>query len=217
MGNVEGTSVSATSFSAPKDAKKAFDRGLQSLLKNKPEDAARDFEKAAGLYPKYADAWYNLGKAKARLNQTEPAKDALQKALEADPKLVGPWFELGLMAASDKKWEDAAKYMDKTTHLDPVDFPQAWYIHAVAAFNMGDLEAAEKSGREAQKLDARHSNPHTAYLLGIVLTERRDYPAAVEEFRSFLKLMPNAPEATQAQARVEELSRFLAPKGPGQQ
>ena len=215
MSNVEGTSVSATGFAAPKDAKKAYEKGLQTMLKNKPDEAAKEFERAVQLYPKYADAWYNLGKVRIRLKQAEPAREALEKALEADGKLVGPWFELGLLSASEQKWEDTEKYMDKTTHLDPVDFPQAWYIHAVAAFNLGKLEAAEKSAREAQKLDARHVNPRADYLLAIVLVERRDYSEAVAQFKAYLKAVPNAPDASQIQAQVEEISKFISGKGPG--
>ena len=209
LANVEGIAVSATGFSAPKDAKKAYEKGLQALLKNKPEEANREFEKAVELYPKYADAWFNLGKARSRQKQNEPARQAFEKALEADGKLVGPWFELGLLSASEQKWEDTEKYMDKTTHLDPVDFPQAWYIRAVAEFNLGKLEEAEKSAREAQKLDSRHLNPRTDYLLAIVLVERRDYSEAVNQFRSYLKAVPNAPEAGQIRAQLDELSKFV--------
>jgi tetratricopeptide (TPR) repeat protein len=214
MGNVEGTSVSATSFAAPKDAKKAFDKGLQAQLKNKNDEAAREFEKAVELYPKYADAWYNLGKARARQKQNDAAREAFEKALAADNKLVGPYFELGLMAAGEQKWEDAQKYLDRTNHLDPVDFPQSWYLQGVAEYQLGNLEAAEKAAREAQKLDPNHLNPKSSYLLATVLVERRDFSAAVEEYKSYLKLAPNAPDSAQVQARVEELSKFLAGNTP---
>jgi tetratricopeptide (TPR) repeat protein len=214
MGNVEGTSVSATSFAAPKDAKKAFDKGLQAQLKNKNDEAEREFEKAVELYPKYADAWYNLGKARARQKQNDSARDAFEKALAADNKLVGPYFELGLMAAGEQKWADAQKYLDRTNHLDPVDFPQSWYLQGVAEYQLGNLEAAEKAAREAQKLDPQHLNPKASYLLATVLVERRDYSAAVEEYKSYLKLAPNAPDSAQVQAKVDELSKFLAGNAP---
>jgi Flp pilus assembly protein TadD len=212
LGNVEGLSVSATGMGASKDAKKAFDRGLQAQLKNKNDEAAKDFEKATELYPKYADAWYNLGKVRARLKQDEPARAALQKALEADPKLVGPYVELGMLAAGEEKWEDAQKYLDRANHLDPVDFPQAWYVQAVAEYNIGNLEAAEKCAREARKLDSRHANPRTGYLLGVILAEMRDFSGAVDEFKSYLKAAPNAPDAAQVQSKVDELSKFIGPR-----
>src|SRR6185436_14030890 len=57
----EGGTISATSLAAPKDAKKAFEKGIDFLKKKKPEDALKSFEKAVELYPKYATAWYELG------------------------------------------------------------------------------------------------------------------------------------------------------------
>ncbi len=44
IAGVEGTSISATSMLAPKDARKAYEHGLQSILKNKPDEAQKDFE-----------------------------------------------------------------------------------------------------------------------------------------------------------------------------
>ena len=143
---------------APKDAKKAYEKGLQSLLKNKPDDASKEFEKAVLSYPKYADAWMNLGKARMQQKSFEPAREALLKAIEADPKLVSPYIELGMMAAQQNKWEEAGPYLDRALRLDPIDFPQAWYVDAAANFNLKKFDAAEKSAREAQKLDAKHVN-----------------------------------------------------------
>lgn len=108
IAGVEGASISLTAMMAPKDAKKAYERGLQSLLKNKLAEAAKDFEKAVGLYPNYADAWVNLGKVRLEQQSIEPARIALKKAMEADPKLVAPYVELGLLAAKDGKWRNPA-------------------------------------------------------------------------------------------------------------
>src|SRR5258708_3944199 len=136
LAGVEGSSISATSFLAPKDARKTYEKGLQSLLKNKPEDAARDFEKAVAVYPKYADAWMTLAKVRLQQKSYGPAREALMKALDADSKLVGPWVDLGLLCAQQQQWEDSARYLDRAVKLDPVDFPQAWYADAVADYNL---------------------------------------------------------------------------------
>ena len=145
VAGVEGASVSVTSMMAPKDAKKAYEHGLQALLKNKPADASKDFEKAVAVYPKYADAWVNLGKLHLEHQEIEPARAALRKALECDPKLVSPYLELGLLAAKDGNWQESGKYLDRAVELDPVDFPQAWYADAVANYNLKKYDEAEKA------------------------------------------------------------------------
>ena len=211
IAGVEGASISVTAMMAPKDAKKAYERGLQSLLKNKLAEAAKDFEKAVALYPNYADAWVNLGKVRLEQQSIEPARVALKKAMEADPKLVAPYVELGLLAAKDGKWEESGKYLDRAVQLDPLDFPQAWYADAVANYNIKNYDAAEKSARSAVRLDPRHANPRSDYLLGLVLAEKKDYAGAAAELAEFVKLAPNAPDLAQVKDRLGQLQKLMGP------
>jgi len=209
MGNVEGTSISATSMMAPKDAKKAYQKGLELMLKNKPEDAAKEFEKAVTAYPKYADAWVSIGKIRVAQKNVPGAKEAFLKALEADGKLVAPHVELGMMAARENKWEEAQPYLDRALKLDPIDFPAAWYASAAANYNLKKWDAAEKSAREAIKLDPKHSNPRSEYLLGLILAEKHEYPAAAEQFKSYLKFSPNAPDTDAVKDQIGQIEKFV--------
>jgi tetratricopeptide (TPR) repeat protein len=210
MEGVEGTSVSVTSMMAPKEAKKAYENGLQALLKQKRAEAAKDFEKAVAAYPKYADAWVSLGKLRIEEQATEAGRAALRKAMEADPKLVTPYVELGLLAAKETQWEDAARDLDRGMELDPVDFPQAWYVDAVAHYNLKHYDTAEKCARSAVKVDPRHTNPRSEYLLGLVLAEKKDYAGAITEMWAYVKLAPNAPDVGQVKGQMGELEKLLA-------
>ncbi|MGD1074048.1 MAG: tetratricopeptide repeat protein [Bryobacteraceae bacterium] len=194
LAGVEGNSISQTSLMAPKDATKAYEKGLQLLLKEKPDEAAKEFEKAVALYPKYADAWTALGKLRVQQNSYGPAKEAFIKAADADPKLVTPCLQLGLLAARDQKWEDSARYLDRAVKLDPIEYPQAWYADAVAHYNLARYDAAEVSVREAIKLDPRHVNPRADYLLGMVLVAKKQYAEGAAELKTFLNLSPDAPD-----------------------
>jgi tetratricopeptide (TPR) repeat protein len=210
IAGVEGSSISVTSLLAPKDAKKAYEHGLQCLLKNKTDDAAKDFEKAVSVYPGYADAWVSLGKMRLEKQSIEPARVALKKAMESDPKLVAPYMELGLLAAKDANWEESGKFLDRAVELDPVDFPQAWYADAVANYNLKKYDAAEKSARAAVKLDPRRANPRSFYLLGLVLAEKNNYAGAAAELTTYIKLAPNAPDLAQAKDQLGEYEKRSA-------
>jgi tetratricopeptide (TPR) repeat protein len=212
IAGVEGSSISVTALMAPKDAKKAYEHGLQALLRNKPADAAKDFEKAVAVYPDYADAWVNLGKLRLEQQSIEPARAALLRAMKSDPKLVTPYMELGLLAAKDTNWQESAKYLDRAVELDPVDFPQAWYADAVANYNLKKYDAAEKSARAAVKLDPRRANPRSFYLLGLVLAEKQNYTDAAAELTTYIKLAPNAPDLAQARDRLGEMEKLASVK-----
>ena len=210
VAGVEGSSISVTAMLAPKDAKKAYDRGLQFLVKNDLEAAGKEFEKAVARYPQYADAWVNLGKVRLQQKASQPARTAFMKAIEADPKLIPAYVELGLMAARDADWKQSAEYLGKALQLDPMEYPQTWYADAVAHFNLGDYAAAEKSAREAVRLDPKHANARANYLLGLVLFEKREYAGAASELATYVKLAPNAPDLTQAQDRLKEAEKLGA-------
>jgi tetratricopeptide (TPR) repeat protein len=138
----------------------------------------------------------------------------LKEAIEADPKLVEPYLELGLLAAKDGNWKLSSELLDQAVKLDGVDYPQAWYADAVAHYNLKNYDTAEKSAREAVKLDPRHANPRSGYLLGLVLAAKKDYVGAAAELTAYMKLAPDAPDLDQVK---DELGRIEKLAGVGKQ
>jgi tetratricopeptide (TPR) repeat protein len=195
---------------APNDARKAYEQGLLALRRNKPAEAAKDFERAVARYPEYADAWVSLGKVRVQENAVEPAREAFLKAAAADPKMPGPYVELGFLAAQEKKWDAAGEYLDKATRLDPVASANVWYVDAVVNFNLRKFDASEKSARRALELDPSHTNPRARYLLAMSLIEKHNYPAASMELRSYLEEDPNAPDFAAVKDRSDRLDTFIA-------
>jgi len=207
---VEGLAVSATSMSAPPDARKAYDRGIDSMHKGKMADAEKDFEKAVGIYPKYANAWLDLAKLRLLAKRTEPAREAFQKALDADDKMVEAHVQLGTLAAGEHQWPDAVMHFDTALQLDPVDFPQIWFSDAVANFNVKKFDVAEKSAREALKLDPMHGKPEEDRLLGLILASTGKFGEALEELRIYLKFAPEGPDAEQVKGQIAQIEKLQA-------
>ena len=144
----EGRTVSAISLAAPKDAKKAYEKGLDANKKKKPEDAQKNFEKAVELYPKYATAWYELGMLQMAQKKPDLARKSFDTALEADPKFMKPYLQVAVLQMQAQQWQELADLTEKTVKLDPFDYPQAFFFNSVANFNLKNLEAAEKSALE---------------------------------------------------------------------
>ncbi|MCW8138610.1 MAG: hypothetical protein KIT58_06875, partial [Planctomycetota bacterium] len=61
LANVEGFTISATTLHAPKNAQKAFEKGMKEASKKKLDKAQKELETAVSLYPEYAVAWQALG------------------------------------------------------------------------------------------------------------------------------------------------------------
>lgn len=210
LAGVEGSSVSATSYKAPKDAKKAFERGMEAFNKGKTAEALKSFDKAVDSYPKYADAWFRLGLVRSQSGDTPGAKDAYAKALEADSKLVGPYVEMGLISLRLGDWRSTADAMDRAVRLDPIDYPQAWYGSAVAHYNLKEYPSAEKSIREVIRLDVKHTNPRAGYLLGLILAEKQDLDGAAVQLRAYLKATTDPKEIETVKSQLGKIEQFAA-------
>jgi tetratricopeptide (TPR) repeat protein len=214
---VEGLTLSATTALAPKDATKAYQRGLEALKKNKVDDAEKEFEKAVGVYPKFAEAWFDLGVVHERFAHTEEARYAYAQSIAADSKFIHPYERLYLLAFKESKWHEVADNSDRVLRLDPIDYPAAYYYNAIANLQLNNLPVAEKSARQSIALDARGQNPQGLYVLGVILSRKKDYTGAAENIRAYLKAAPDGKEADQARKHLADLDRMLASAAPPQQ
>jgi len=215
MAGVEGTSVSATALNAPKDARKAWEKGSQLMHAHpKPRlaDAEKEFLKAVALYPSYANAWSDLGRVRLQLGATNSAREAFRKALDTDGKLVEPYVQLGEQAAREQDWKEAGRNLGKALQLDPVDYPRLWFEDAVANYNLRNYERAEKNTRTALQLS--RIDPRANQLLGLILIAKRDYAGAKDALRTYVKLLPNARDLDHVKAQLVEIDARLAEPVP---
>ena len=186
MASFEGLTTSATSALAPKDARKAFDKGLEVMKKSKIDDAQDDFLKATELYPRYASAWYELGLVYEKRERIPDARGAYAKSIAADSKYVNPYERLYMLAFAEKNWVELAQITNQVMHLNPYDFPGSLYYNAVANSQLLRLDIGEKSAREAIQLSATQ-NPKVYYILGVILVKKHDFKGAAENLRIYLK------------------------------
>ena len=214
LGNVEGRIISAISLAAPKDARKAFEKGMDQAKRQKLDDAMKNYQKAVDVYPKYADAWFELGKLQAAKGQADAAHQSFDAAVEADPKYLKPYLELSRMALGAKNWQELADVTGHAVKLDPFDYPQQFLFNSVANYNLRNLDAAEKSAREAEKLDTQHHYPQVSHLLGVILAQRQDYTGAAGEMRDYLKFAPGAADAATVRGQLDQLEKLSAQSAP---
>jgi Tfp pilus assembly protein PilF len=201
----DGHAVSILALQAPKSARKSYAKAMSLAAEKRTAAALANFQMALKLYPKYADAWLGAGKAQWELGHPEDARSAFEKALELDDRLVDPWRELGYLACAQSKWEDALRYLEQAVRLDPIGSAAPWHFEAIANYNLGRYEAAERGVRTELRLD-RGKNPQGLYLLGLVLAAREDFPGAAKALESYLavaSLSADAPAARRELGRVQ--------------
>jgi tetratricopeptide (TPR) repeat protein len=207
IGNGEGLTISATSALAPKDAQKAYAKALDAAAKGKREEAKANLEKAVALYPRYAAAWFELGKWNEQNSDFDTARSNYQQAVQADSKYLPPYERLSALAFKDKDWQHLSDYSAKLLSLDPLNYPDAYYTNGVAGLQLQQYDAAEKSLREAVRLDPEHKNPRAQYVLGLVLAQKHDYAAAAESIRAFLAASPSESDADFIRKQLAQIEK----------
>ena len=83
---------------------------------------------------------------------------------------------------------------------------------------MHDLAGAEKSAREALRLDPKHQLPRVEYVLGMILAGRQDYDGALQMLRGYIQRAPNAPDIAEIKkqiGQIETLAAARAAETPG--
>jgi Tfp pilus assembly protein PilF len=216
MGKVEGTKISLTTLQAPPEAKKAFERARHALAKKDNPEAERQLQKAVAQYPKYAEAMSLLGEVYSGEGRKDEAEKMFREAMEADPKFIGPYFNLAVLAGTTRDWQRMLELTDKAVALDPYENPAIYLMNAVAQYNLHNLVLAEKSARQARRLDAQYHYPRADFILANILTQRGDYAGAAEQLRSFLQYATADAEADAAREMLAQTQQKIA-AGPAPQ
>jgi tetratricopeptide (TPR) repeat protein len=202
-----GSAVSATSAAAPKDAIRKFESARAKYFDNNFDGAQRDLEKAVQIDPKFAEAWYQLGKVQQKKQQD--ALPSFQKAVAADPQFVSPYEPIAELAALQKNWQQVLDATIQSLKLDPAGSPQIWYFDALGNLNTGKKDAAEESAKKSLAMDPQHLAPNDEQLLAVILAGHGDYQAALEHLRNCLTYTPGGPNADMMKQQIAQLEKMV--------
>ena len=200
LGEHEGSEVSFKSLSAPKGARKAYDKGEAAMGRKKWAEAAGRFEEAVRGYPDYAAAWSELGSALERLGRLKEAVGALEKARAADPRYIKPVVQLAGIADAQHRWAEERRVAGEAVAMHPVGFPRAFYYYARACYELGQMDEAVHSVHMAIEVDTAFEVPEAHYLAGLILDRLGRGSEAAEEFRRYLERDPHGFWAESARA-----------------
>jgi tetratricopeptide (TPR) repeat protein len=223
---VEGTTLSAIPYMAPKDARKAYEKGLEAEKKGKLAVARKYFETAVEIYPSFANAWFQLGSVLQKENQRDEARKAYTQATTLDSKFLPPYLFLASLACEAGNWTEVLKLtdhildLDPLNHtnitgyfldLDPLNFAEAYFYNSFANYQLNKIEDAEKSALKAEHLDLGTRFPQLHLLLAQVFARKSNYARAIEEIQTYLALVPLAKDADQQREQLAKLEKLNIP------
>jgi tetratricopeptide (TPR) repeat protein len=209
LGKIEAQTTSFTSLSAPRDAKKALEKGRDRLKKGKFDEAQVALEKAIELHPRYAEAWYELGRTYTGLKRPEDASSSFVKAIAADGKFVQPHLALLDLSLNSNNWDSILAASDNVLKLDRYTYPQAWYLNSLAHLQLRQFDDAEKSARETIKMDIDKRFPKVHHILGIALANKNDFAGAAGSLKSYLEVNPNGKDSDYVKKQLADFEERL--------
>lgn len=223
---IEGATLSAIPYQAPKDARKAYEKGLQAGRNGKLAEAGKYFETAVELYPKFVNAWFQLGTVLQKENQKDAARKAFTQATTLDTKFLPPYLFLASMAYEAENWTEVLKLTGHllaldplnqadvtvyTLDLDPLNYAEAYYFNSMANYKLNKIEEAEKSALAADHLDLRTHFPQLHLLLAEIFARKNNYARAIEELQTYLAMAPQAKDAPQQREKLARLEKLNGP------
>ena len=202
---VAGTAISVTTLSAPKKARKAYEKAFKELRKKKPkhEKVERELNTAVAEHPTFAAAWALLGDVRLQRNDKAAAREAFENAAEADARYLKPLNPLLKMALAEQRWEDAVQFTQRILELNPFGL-EVRFSQAVAQLNLGQMDAAEQSVLALQSADVAGQFPHSYHLLGTILARKGEFEPVAAAFRTYLEAQPNSPGAAELQQQLAQ-------------
>jgi tetratricopeptide (TPR) repeat protein len=203
----QALTVSATTLAAPRNATKAYEKGMSAIRERRLDAAMDEFTKAVTAYPKFAAAWFELGVLRQSRNDAPAAANAWKEALKCDPRYVRPYEGLTSLAEREQNWADLEKYSHQWIQLTPEGFPIAYLYNAVANARLDKIADAEAVAREGLRLDKERKIPRLSYVLGLLLMQKHEYGDSAKYLRTYLELAPNAKDAPVVR---QELTRIEA-------
>ena len=227
---VEGTTLDAEPYKAPRDASKAYEKGLDAERNGKLASARKYFERAVEIYPRYAHAWFQLGAVLEKQDQNEAARSAYVQATAIDIKFLPPYLSLASMAYKSENWSEVLKLtghilaLDPMSQaaatgymldLDPLDYTGVYFYNSFANFKLNRMEDAENSALKAEHLDLRTGFPQLHLLLAEIFARKNRYDAAILQTQIYLELVPNAKNADQVREQLAKWEKLNASVSTG--
>ena len=202
------TVVSTADLMIPDRARKDLEKGREAFADNEFDKAEKHYKSAIVKYPQYSDAWIELGWLYQEKDQYEQARNAYKEALNLDKSYVNPYLRLAQLSAMEEKWDETESYTREALELNATSFPQAYFLNALAKYNLNKLDSAEESVRKGINLDQENKFPKMQLVLANILAKKMDPYGSMRAMLRYLEVEPNASNADYIRLLVKKYEKI---------
>ncbi len=211
-GSKSASPVSEHQLSIPSKARELFDKGIQLIVdKTDYRGAVVQFAKAIAKYPSYYEAYAAMGLAQNKMGDAAAAEAALRKSITlSSEKYPQAMLDLASMFNGQKRFTDAEPLFRKVIALDASSWRGQFEL-AVALSGQQRFKDAVASASASR--DLKPDNPQIYLLLYNLHIRTNDFPGALRDTESYLKLAPDGASADRVRRMQEQVQKALQTPG----
>ena len=189
----------------PEAAQKEFKLGLKEMDKKHWNEAKGHFQKAIDAFPKYTEAFSNLGLAEIQLKDGKAAVDAFRAATQIDPTLQQPNAYLGQFYYENKQYKDAEPYLLRCV-ADQPNSAQLLTALANTELQNGENDLALANARKVSSLPNPKQFAISHLIVAQALAGKNQDDAVAKEYQEYLKEAPESPLAPRVKDALAKLN-----------
>jgi tetratricopeptide (TPR) repeat protein len=207
---------SATDAVVPHDqplssaAQESLAKGQELMFKKHDAKASIEhFKRVVELDPAFLQGHMLLGNACMQVQQWSEAQAAFEKAAKLEPKSSIAFLGIGAALNQQLDYANAQEPLRQSLDLNP-NSAEAHYELARSLWGLNKWEEAEPHVRRAIQLNKDYATPHV--LMGNIYLQEENPGFAMAEFKEYLRLDPDGPQATAVKEIIAKIQKALAQK-----
>lgn len=194
--------INASLAEVPEDARALYQKALDLIKTGDAQRAIEDLKSALSLYPKFPLALNELGVQYLKLGAAAKAVEPLKSASKLSPDAFTPHLNLGIALLEVHQVAEAETELREALKISSTPTAHMYLgLTLVSARRFDEaqheLETAISSGGENLAQAHRY--------LGGLYWQKHDFRRAVDEFETYLRLTPNAPDAERVRGTIKDL------------
>jgi len=195
--------VAAADFNIPASARKEFDRANQFIARQNWKKAMEQLQRATAIYPRYAQAFNNLGVVYAHLGDRKQERAALQRAIDLNSHLAPAYVNLARMDIADHNFAQAESLLDTAAAIDPTDTMTLILLANMELINLHYEQTIATCRRAHSMPQAQHALVH--FIAARALEQQHRTQDAMAELQVFLTEEQAGPRAEAVRREVASL------------
>jgi len=196
--------VSAALAEVPEQARALYEKAVQFGKSGDSEKAIENLKAAISLFPKFPLALNELGVQYLTVGQAGKAVEPLRSASKLSPDAFTPKLNLGIALLETNQIPDA-----EATLRDALKITSTPTAHMYLGLTLIRVQRFDEARVELETaISTGGANPNLAQahrFLGGIYWKAQEFKRAIDEFETYLRLTPNAPDADRVRGTIQEL------------